>query len=212
MSFIKYFLPAKNIKITGIDKITEQAVKSPHIIISLKLPLNCDIATGNVVMDSEFVTINGHIKLFHVVMNVKSANVTTAGVESGNAILKKISKKLHPSILAASSISEDMFLNHWRIRNTPKPPKIPGKINAWYVSIQCNSLIRKNNGIIFTWGGIIIVTKNIKNKKSLYLKLLLAKAYPAIDEKRTWNIVVKIATKRLFRKKRVIGSFVKTLL
>ena len=114
--------------ITGKDNMTEHAVKSPHNMVSLKLLLNCDKATGKVVISVEFVTINGHIKLFHVVINVNNPKVTTAGIDNGSAILKKISQKLHPSIRAASSISQDKFLNHWRIKNTPKPPKIPGSI------------------------------------------------------------------------------------
>lgn len=130
ISFIKYFLPNKNIMITGKDNMTEHAVKSPHSMVSLKLLLNCDKATGNVVISVEFVTINGHIKLFHVVINVNNPKVTTAGIDNGSAILKNISQKLHPSIRAASSISQDKFLNHWRIKNTPKPPNIPGSIRA----------------------------------------------------------------------------------
>ena len=116
--------------ITGKDKITEQAVKSPHIIVSLKELLNCESATGSVVMSTEFVTIKGHIKLFQAVINVNSPRVITAGSDKGNAILKNVSKKLHPSILAASSISEETPLNHCLIRNIPNPPNIPGNINA----------------------------------------------------------------------------------
>ena len=116
--------------ITGKDKITEQAVKSPHIIVSRKELLNCDSATGSVVISGEFVTIKGHIKLFQVVINVNNPRVITAGRDRGNAILKNVSKKLQPSIFAASSISEETPLNHCLIRNIPNPPNIPGKINA----------------------------------------------------------------------------------
>ena len=87
MSFIKYFLPSKNTPITGIVQITEQASNSPHKVTSLKLPLNIASPTGNVRIPSEFVTINGHIKLFQLVTNVKIANVATVGAASGNAIL-----------------------------------------------------------------------------------------------------------------------------
>lgn len=130
MSFMKYFFPSRNIIITGTDKITEQAVKSPHMTVSRKLPLNCASATGSVVILGEFVTIKGHIKLFQVVTKVNKARVTRAGIESGKAILKNISKKLHPSILAASSTSDDKPLYHCLIKNTPNPPNIPGIIKA----------------------------------------------------------------------------------
>lgn len=46
--------------------------------------------TGKVRMLSEFVIINGHIKLFQVVTKVKIARVTTTGSASGSAILKKV--------------------------------------------------------------------------------------------------------------------------
>ena len=61
--------------------------------------------TGKVLMLSEFVTINGHIKLFHVVTKVNNASVATVGRASGSAILKNVCKILHPSILADSSKS-----------------------------------------------------------------------------------------------------------
>ena len=85
--------------------ITEQANKSPHRVISLKLPLNIASPTGNVLIDSEFVTISGHIKLFQLVTNVNIASVAITGSASGNAILKNVVKMLQPSIFADSSKS-----------------------------------------------------------------------------------------------------------
>ena len=76
--------------ITGIVHTTEQASNSPQRVISLKLPLNAAKATGNVLIESVFVTIKGHIKLFHVVTNVKIARVTHAGRASGRSTLKNI--------------------------------------------------------------------------------------------------------------------------
>ena len=90
MSLIKYFLPSKNTAATGIVQITAQASKSPQRVISLKLPLNIAKPTGRVRIDSVFVTISGHIKLFHVVTKVKIVNVAIAGAASGSAILKRI--------------------------------------------------------------------------------------------------------------------------
>ena len=90
MSLIKYFLPAKNTPITGMVQITEQARSSPQSVISLKLPLNIASPTGSVRILSEFVTISGHIKLFHVVTNVKIARVATVGSARGSAILKNV--------------------------------------------------------------------------------------------------------------------------
>lgn len=87
---MKYLLPSKNTIITGIVQITEHAKSSPHKVISLKLPLKIASPTGSVRMPSEFVTINGHIKLFHVVTKVNSASVATVGNARGNAILKNI--------------------------------------------------------------------------------------------------------------------------
>ena len=84
----KILLPAKNTPITGMVQITEQARSSPQSVISLKLPLNIASPTGSVRILSEFVTISGHIKLFHVVTKVNIASVATVGRASGRAILK----------------------------------------------------------------------------------------------------------------------------
>lgn len=130
ISLMKYFFPNKNINITGADSTIEPAHKSPHRTISLKLLLNWDSAMGSVVISGEFVTINGHIKLFQVVIKVNNPNVTTALTDIGSAILKNTSQMLHPSILAASSISTDIPENHCLIRKTPNPPNIPGIISA----------------------------------------------------------------------------------
>ena len=62
---------------TGIVQIVEHASKSPHIVISRKLPLNIASPTGSVRIDSVFVMISGHKKLFHVVMNVNIPSVAT---------------------------------------------------------------------------------------------------------------------------------------
>ena len=99
--------------------------------------------------------------------------------------------------LAASSKSLGNPRKYCRIKNIPNPPNNAGSISAWYVSIKFNSRIRKNNGIIFTCGGISIVIKIIKNNAFLYLKLSLANAYPASDAKITCPIVVIVATRRL---------------
>ena len=76
----------------GIVVITEQAINSPHSIVSLKLPLKAARATGRVVIDSELVTINGHINEFQQVINVKIASVAIAGSAVGNATFKYICK------------------------------------------------------------------------------------------------------------------------
>ena len=82
-------------------------------------------------MLSEFVTINGHIKLFQVVTNVKIARVATVGRANGNAILKNVWNKLQPSIFADSSKSFGNPKKYWRIKNIPNPPNSAGKIRAW---------------------------------------------------------------------------------
>ena len=76
--------------ITGKDNMTEHAVKSPHSMVSLKLLLNCDNATGKVVISVEFVTINGHIKLFQLDTKVKIASVEITGIASGKITLQNI--------------------------------------------------------------------------------------------------------------------------
>ena len=136
MSFIKYFFPAKNTPTTGNVQITEQAnssphaSKSPHSVISLKLPLNIASPTGKVLIPSEFVTINGHMKLFQLDTNVNIASVAMTGMARGSAILKKVSIKLHPSILEDSSKSLGNPKKYCLIINTPKPPNNPGSISA----------------------------------------------------------------------------------
>ena len=96
ISFMKYFLPSKNTAITGIVQITEQASRSPHSVISLKLPLKIASPTGRVRILSVFVTIKGHIKLFQVDTKVNIARVAIAGRASGIAILKNVVKILQP--------------------------------------------------------------------------------------------------------------------
>ena len=127
---MKYFLPAKNTAATGIVQITEHASKSPHRVISLKLPLNMASPTGSVLIDSVFVTIKGHIKLFQVVTKVNMASVAITGVASGRIILKNVENVLHPSILADSSRSLGSPRKYCRIINIPNPPNNPGKIKA----------------------------------------------------------------------------------
>ena len=131
ISLMKYFLPSRNTPTTGIVQITEQASKSPQRVISRKLPLNIASPTGRVLIDSEFVIIKGHIKLFQVVTNVNIDSVAIAGVARGSTILKNVEKMLHPSILAASSRSLGRPKKYWRIINIPKPPNNPGRIRAW---------------------------------------------------------------------------------
>ena len=75
---------------TGIEQIQEQAINSPHIVISLNEPLKIVSPTVKVRMLSVLVTISGHIKLFQVVTNVKIARVATVGRANGNAILKNV--------------------------------------------------------------------------------------------------------------------------
>ena len=72
---------------TGIEQIQEQAINSPQRVTSLKEPLNIVSPTASVRIESVFVTINGHIKLFQVITNVKIAKVATAGIAQGRAIL-----------------------------------------------------------------------------------------------------------------------------
>ena len=131
ISLIKYFLPAKNNKITGIQQITEYDISLPHSVISLKLPLKLAKPMGKVLIESELVIIKGHIKLFQVVIKVNIPSVIIAGIARSNAILKNALNILHPSSFAASSKSFGKDLNHCLIKNTPKPPNNPGIINAW---------------------------------------------------------------------------------
>ena len=72
---------------TGIEHMQEQAISSPQRVTSLNELLNIVKPTANVLIFSLFVTIKGHIKLFHVVTNVKILNVAIAGNAQGNAIL-----------------------------------------------------------------------------------------------------------------------------
>ena len=73
--------------ITGIEQIQAHAISSPQRVISLKEPLKIVNPTANVRMLSVFVTINGHIKLFQLVTNVKIERVAIAGIAQGKAIL-----------------------------------------------------------------------------------------------------------------------------
>ena len=107
-----------------------QAISSPHMVISLKDPLNMVSPTAKVRMLSVLVTIKGHMKLFQVVTNVKIDRVAIAGAAHGSAILKKVWNSLHPSNFEASSNSFEKFRKYCLIINTPKPPKIAGTINA----------------------------------------------------------------------------------
>ena len=71
-------------KITVIPAMpADSSINNQIINLVLKLAK----PKGNVLIASELVTIKGHIKLFQVVINVKIASVTTAGIANGKAIL-----------------------------------------------------------------------------------------------------------------------------
>ena len=127
---MKYFLPTKKTIIVGMVQITAQASKSPQFVISLKLPLKMASPTGKVRMLSEFVTINGHMKLFQLDINVKIDNVAIVGSAIGKAILQNVSKMLHPSIFDDSSRSFGKLKKNCLNINTPNPPNSPGIISA----------------------------------------------------------------------------------
>ena len=116
--------------ITGIEQIQAQATNSPQSVISLKEPLKIVSPTASVRIDSVFVTISGHIKLFQVVTKVNIVNVAIAGMAQGRAIRKNVWKALHPSNFEASSSSFEKLKKYCRIKNTPKPPNIPGTMSA----------------------------------------------------------------------------------
>lgn len=130
--------------------MTAQASKSPQTVISLNELLNTANPRGRVLIDSEFVTISGHIKLFQLDINVKIDNVAIVGIDSGSPIFKKDLTRLHPSILEASSSSFGSDKKNCLNIKIPKPPKNPGIIRAWYVSIKFISRIKKKSGIMFT--------------------------------------------------------------
>ena len=72
-----------------MEQIVEQAISSPHKVISLKELLNTVSPTASVRIDSVFVTISGHIKLFQAETKVNTERVAIAGSAQGSAILRK---------------------------------------------------------------------------------------------------------------------------
>ena len=128
--FIRYFLPMTKTQITGIEQTQAHAISSPHIVISLNELLNMVNPTAKVRMLSVFVTISGHIKLFHAETNVNILSVAIAGMAQGTPILKKVARGEHPSIIAASSSSAENEEKYCLIIKTPKPPNNPGTISA----------------------------------------------------------------------------------
>ena len=80
---IRYFFPRINTIMTGIEQMQEQAMSSPHSLISLKARLKTVRPTASVRILSVFVTIRGHIKLFQVVTNVNILRVAIAGMAQG---------------------------------------------------------------------------------------------------------------------------------
>ena len=68
----------------------EHAISSAQRVISLNDDLKTVNPTAKVRIESVLVTINGHIKLFHVVTKVNMLSVTIAGIAQGNAILKNV--------------------------------------------------------------------------------------------------------------------------
>ena len=108
----------------------EQAISSPQSVTSLNVLLNIVKPTAKVRILSVLVTIRGHIKLFHVVTNVKMPNVAMTGNAHGRATLKKVCQTLHPSNTDASSSSFEKLKKYCLIKNTPNPPNNPGTINA----------------------------------------------------------------------------------
>ena len=65
--------------ITGMEQMQEQAISSPHMVISLNELLNTVNPTASVLIASVLVAIKGHIKLFQVVTKVKILRVAIAG-------------------------------------------------------------------------------------------------------------------------------------
>ena len=76
-----------NTIITGTEQMNAHAINSPQRVISLKELLNIVSPTARVLIESVFVTIKGHMKLFQVVTKVNTESVARAGVAHGSAIL-----------------------------------------------------------------------------------------------------------------------------
>ena len=74
-------------------------------------PLNAYKPIGRVLYLSDDVTISGQKKDFHEFTNVNIASDARPGFDIGKMILRKIATLLHPSILAASSISAGISAN-----------------------------------------------------------------------------------------------------
>ena len=93
-------------------------------------PLNAYKPIGRVLYLSDDVTISGQKKDFHECTNVNIASDARPGFDIGKMILRKIATLLHPSILAASSISAGIVRKNCRSMNTPNALKTGGTINA----------------------------------------------------------------------------------
>src|SRR5699024_7185736 len=121
--------------------------------------------------DCSLNTINGHKKSFQTYMNLIIASVAKAGIITGTAIFQYTLKLEHPSIFAAStSSSGTLLLIYCLIQKIPNASISPGNIMALKSFNQSSFVIMIYCGINPNCGGIVIVTKTIKNNIFFPLK------------------------------------------
>ena len=95
------------------------------------------------------------------------ASTVNAGWASGITMRKITYHSPAPSMRAASSISDGMFMMYWRMKNTPKGVTSHGTIRAQYVLIQPNSAIKRYSGIMITCCGITSTPRTVPTSSVL---------------------------------------------
>ena len=129
-----------------------------------------------------------------------------AGRAVGNTTCHTTRQLLAPSTRAASMISSgSAWIRYCRMKNTPNALTSDGKITAWSWSVQSSLATIMYSGITLSCGGTIIVPITISIRAPRPRNRSLAKANPAIVDRKTMviaempatNVVLKNASPRL---------------
>jgi len=147
-------------------------------------PLNRVRLTGSVIFSGSVININANINSFHALTKLNMEMVAIEDFESGKIILQNTPDILHPSIIAASSISlGNDAINPLRINmdvgNANAVYGNTSEIKLLSILILLNAI---KSGISVECIGIMIPTRKIPSTSPEYFHLNLFSANAAMDE------------------------------
>ncbi len=126
------------------------------------------------------------MKSFQVCTNVSIPSTAIAGRAAGNTTCHTTRQLLAPSTRAASMISSgSAWIRYCRMKNTPNALTRDGRITACNWSVQSSLATIMYSGITLSCGGTIIVPITTSISAPRPLNRSLAKAKPAIVDRKT---------------------------